>query len=169
MLLPLPSPERLSLVTVLATLLQFSSKELSEALKATRSPSYTALPVKEVKKGGVPAAPASKGSSAGAAGAGSNKAGLVVTPTKGDVGGYAPPAVSPRGTPLSSEDIDFIAKLEEVSADILSLAGDAGVRGASGGSIRVANMSKSALPAGKVRTDRAEEGKGVSEETSAHL
>lgn len=46
---PPASPERNSLVPVLALLLQFSPTELKTAEEASRSPSWTPRPVKEVK------------------------------------------------------------------------------------------------------------------------
>jgi hypothetical protein len=46
---PPASPERNSLVPVLALLLQFSPTELKAAEEASRSPSWTPRPVKEVK------------------------------------------------------------------------------------------------------------------------
>lgn len=46
---PPASPEKNSLLPVLALLLQFSPAELKIAEEASRSPSWTSLPVKEVK------------------------------------------------------------------------------------------------------------------------
>jgi len=50
MKLPMAAPERMSLVPVIATLLQFSSGELAEAEGAMKAPMWTSLPVKEVKR-----------------------------------------------------------------------------------------------------------------------
>ena len=50
MKLPIAAPERMSLVPVIATLLQFNKKELSEAEGAMKSPMWNSLPVKEVKR-----------------------------------------------------------------------------------------------------------------------
>ena len=50
MKLPIAAPERMSLVPVIATLLQFNKKELTEAEGAMKSPMWNSLPVKEVKR-----------------------------------------------------------------------------------------------------------------------
>lgn len=50
MKLPMAAPERMSLVPVIATLLQFNNKELTEATNAMKAPSWNSLPVKEVKR-----------------------------------------------------------------------------------------------------------------------
>ena len=51
MKLPIAAPERMSLVPVIATLLEFNKKELSEAEGAMKAPSmWNSLPVKEVKR-----------------------------------------------------------------------------------------------------------------------
>lgn len=51
MMLPMAAPERMSLVPVIATLLQFSTGELIQVENSMRSPVWTTLPVKEVKRG----------------------------------------------------------------------------------------------------------------------
>eukprot|EP01035_Chromulina_nebulosa_P018385 gene18385-24084_t len=50
MTFPIASPERLSLIPVLATLLQFNSKEISEVDKAAKDPNWNTRPVKEIKR-----------------------------------------------------------------------------------------------------------------------
>lgn len=49
MKLPIAAPERMSLVPVIATILQFSKSELTEAEGAMKMPVWASLPVKEVK------------------------------------------------------------------------------------------------------------------------
>ena len=50
MRLPIAAPERTSLVPVIATVLQFSRSELEEAENAMKTPVWSTLPVKEVKR-----------------------------------------------------------------------------------------------------------------------
>ena len=50
MKLPIAAPERMSLVPVISTLLQFSKTELEEAQGAMKVPMWSSLPVKEVKR-----------------------------------------------------------------------------------------------------------------------
>ena len=51
MTFPIQSPERASLVPVIATLLQFNSKEINEIEKSMKDAvSWNARPVKEIKK-----------------------------------------------------------------------------------------------------------------------
>lgn len=50
MKLPVTAPERMSLVPVIATLLQFNKTELGEAEGALKAPVWSSLPVKEVKR-----------------------------------------------------------------------------------------------------------------------
>jgi len=50
MTLPMQSSEKMSLVPVIATLLQFNPKELSAVLKSDRQPVWGSKPAKEVKR-----------------------------------------------------------------------------------------------------------------------
>merc|ERR1711871_817686 len=50
MKLPMAAPERMSLLPVIGTLLQFNEKELAETENAMKSPMWNSLPVKEVKR-----------------------------------------------------------------------------------------------------------------------
>jgi hypothetical protein len=50
MTFPIAAPERMSLVPVIATLLQFNPKELIEVEKSSKDPAWNSRPVKEIKR-----------------------------------------------------------------------------------------------------------------------
>jgi hypothetical protein len=107
MTFPVQSVEKASLVSVIAMLLQFNPKELQDALQATKSPVYSALPVKEVKRDKSHSKVVSNRSHA--AGATSSMALLAS-------------AAAPRSRQLTPEEADFQEKLNKISGDILSMS-----------------------------------------------
>lgn len=50
MTFPINSPERMSLVPVIATLLQFNPKEIVEVDKSSKDPNWSKRPVKEIRR-----------------------------------------------------------------------------------------------------------------------
>ncbi len=50
MTFPINAPERMSLIPVISTLLQFNPKEIIEVDKSAKDPSWSSRPVKEIKR-----------------------------------------------------------------------------------------------------------------------
>lgn len=50
MTFPINAPERMSLIPVISTLLQFNPKEMVEVDKSAKDPNWSSRPVKEIKR-----------------------------------------------------------------------------------------------------------------------
>jgi len=118
MTFPIQSSEKMSLVPVIAMLLQFSPKELAEVQQANLTPSWVSRPVKEVKKINYPPLAPSPScsnnnnniSSTGLRPSGVSVSGTgVSTPLTGKSGGGLRKLSDTEGTLSSSENLADIS------------------------------------------------------------